>query len=206
MTRHGDCARNDRLALLVAPWTFPRIELPSSFVLQTKFQFASLQTLLPAFLVLTLFPSPARAFPPQDQQSAVAQSAPNYPNSDDGFRDQFKAVFQAECPGGSAPGKHLLEQFKIPDSAAWFARNFDPSDAPTLAERYDRLFPDYVNSVVDTIKRVCDDKGLVYVTGSKDRPAEPRAFGQGSSSAQFIPGRSCRLSCLSLHFRRRDGM
>ena len=103
---------------------------------------------------------------------ANPQEVPTYPDSDDGFRVQLNAAVRAHCSGDTVMAERLQEEFKLPDSATWFAQNFDPGDAASLADRYNRLFPQYAVSLHKTIEDVCRAKGAELVARHMEESRE----------------------------------
>jgi hypothetical protein len=103
----------------------------------------------------------------QDTTSqAPAKEAPFYAESDAGFETQFTAIFHARRSGDTASEQSLLEQLKIPDSAGWFAQNFDPGEAANLTKRYERIFSDYRDSIEKTIESTCEAPGAEIAINS----------------------------------------
>ena len=90
--------------------------------------------------------SVGRAQGPQEN----IQPNSGYPDSEDGFRTQFNAVLKAYCSGDRAQGISLLDGLRLPDSADWFAQNFEPNEAPKLSARYDQLAKEYLASMERT--------------------------------------------------------
>jgi hypothetical protein len=108
--------------------------------------------------------------PPSDAQSPPASGAiatpaapaaapPKYPQTTDGFDAQMSAALAAYQKGDRAEGRRLLEQFRLPDSAKWFAEQFGPEQGETLSKLYDRLFESYLNSMEDHLEEVATAKG-----------------------------------------------
>lgn len=110
---------------------------------------------------------------------APAKEAPTYAESDAGFETQFSAIFHARCSGDPASEQSLLEQLKIPDSAGWFAQNFDPGEAANLTERYERLFSDYRDSIEKTIESSCETPGEEIAVNHANAPGEHMRVAQG---------------------------
>src|SRR5271168_4015704 len=58
--------------------------------------------------------------------AAPAVAPPEYPQTADGFNAQMSAALAAYRMGDRAEGRRLLEQFRLADSAKWFAEQFGP--------------------------------------------------------------------------------
>jgi len=150
---------------------------------------------LRAILIGVLIAAPVsigRAENPTPQ--ANAQTASTFSESDDGFRAQLNAVVQAHRSGDAAAGERLLQQFRLPDSEAWFAQNFDAGEAAKLAERYDRLFSKYAGSLEKTIQDVCKTEGSGLVVRHKDEPREPTRIRQVYKLSAVRPLRELSLA------------
>jgi hypothetical protein len=92
-------------------------------------------------------------------QTAPTVAAPEYPQTADGFNAQMSAALAAYQKGDHAEGRRLLEQFRLPDSAKWFADQFGSEQGETLSKRYDRLFESYLNSMEKKLIDVASAKG-----------------------------------------------
>lgn len=150
---------------------------------------------LRAIFIAVLIAAPLSIRPSENPTpQANAQAAPTFPDSDDGFRAQLNAVVQAYRSGDTSAGERLLQQFRLPDSEAWFAQNFDPGEAAKLAERYDRLFPRYAGSVEKTIQDVCKTEGSGLVIRHKDEPREPTRIRQKYKLSAVHPLRELSLA------------
>lgn len=91
--------------------------------------------------------------------SAPAASPPEYPQTADGFNAQMSAALAAYQKGDRTEGRRLLEQFRLPDSAKWFAEQFGPEQGETLSKLYDQLFESYLDSMEDHLEEVASAKG-----------------------------------------------
>ena len=126
-----------------------------------------------AVIVATLLFTPILVGRARNTAQAANAHEVSYPNSEDGFQAQFKGLVQAHCSRDNV-AQRLLEQLKIPDSPSWFEQNFDPGTAPGLAERYNRLFLDYFDSLRNTIESVCDTQGAELIISHRDAPRTAR--------------------------------
>lgn len=91
--------------------------------------------------------------------AAPAAAAPEYKQTADGFKAQMSAALSAYQKGDHAEGRRLLEQFRLPDSANWFAVQFGSEQGETLSKRYDRLFEGYLSSMENHLEEVASVKG-----------------------------------------------
>lgn len=123
---------------------------------------------------------------PQVPEAVVSQAAPavvppEYPQTADGFYAQMSAAVAAYQQGHGAEGRRLLEQFRLPDSAKWFADQFGPEQGETLSKRYDRLFENYVNSVEKNLEEVASKKGrklkMSLQPGTSEQPSHGKLSG-----------------------------
>jgi len=110
---------------------------------------------------------------------APAKEAATYVESDAGFQTQFRAIFHARCSGDTASEQRLLEQLKIPDSAGWFAQNFDPGEPANLTERYERLFSDYRDSIEKPSKALARPRAKKIAVNHTNAPGEHMRVAQG---------------------------
>jgi hypothetical protein len=123
-----------------------------------------------SMLILTV-PAGLRAqAPPTNAQSPPASGAiatppvpavapPEYPQTADGFNAQMSAALAAYQKGDRAEGRRQMEQFRLPDSAKWFAEQFGPEQGEILSKHYDRLFENYLSSMEDHLEEVASAKG-----------------------------------------------
>jgi hypothetical protein len=127
--------------------------------------------------------SPAAVAPQQTQ----AEALPTYPQSADGFNAQMSAAVAAYQAGEAAAGRRLLEQFRLPHSAEWFAQNIGPDQSEALTARYDRLFESYLNNTEKTLQDLAAHKGQKLNTDVKPGRQEP-------PKADAIPAHPRKLS------------
>jgi hypothetical protein len=114
-------------------------------------------------------------------QGAPAVAAPEYPQTADGFNAQMSAALAAYQKGDRAEGRRLLEQFRLPDSAKWFADQFGSQQGETLSKRYDRLFESYITSMEKELEDVASTKGrklnISLKPGTSQKPGSARHTG-----------------------------
>ena len=106
-------------------------------------------------------------------QSAPEPAAPNYPQSADGFTAQIRAAVEAYEAGDAARGRRLLEQFRLPYADAWFAEQFGAEQGGKLAQRYDRLFEIYLNTMDNDLQDFLTGKRRKLIASLKPGPQEP---------------------------------
>jgi len=123
-----------------------------------------------SMLILTV-PAGLRAqAPPSNAQSPPASGAiatpsapavppPEYPQTADGFNAQMSAALAAYQKGDRAEGRRLLEQFRLADSAKWFAEQFGPEQGETLSKLYDQHLENYLTSMENHLEEVASAKG-----------------------------------------------
>ncbi len=105
-------------------------------------------------------------------QAQQGETTPGYPQTTDGFGAQISAAIAAYQAGDSVTGRRLLEQFRLPRSAEWFAEYIGPEQGEALQKRYDRLFEDYVNDTENTLKELAHSKGRKLATNLKPMSQE----------------------------------
>lgn len=114
-------------------------------------------------------------------QAAPAVAAPEYPQTADGFNAQMSAALAAYQKGDRVEGRRLLEQFRLPDSARWFADQFGSEQGETLSKRYDLLFESYLNSMGKKLEDVASAKGrklnMNLEPGTSQQPGSGRHTG-----------------------------
>jgi hypothetical protein len=123
-----------------------------------------------SMLILAVPPGLRAQAPPGNTQSppapgamatpvAPAAAPPSYPQTTDGFSAQMSAALTAYQKRDSAEGRRLLEQFRLADSAKWFAEQFGPEQGETLSKLYDQHFEDYLDSMENHLEEVASAKG-----------------------------------------------
>jgi hypothetical protein len=88
-----------------------------------------------------------------------AVAPPEYPQTADGFDAQISAALTAYQQGDPAEGRRLLEQFRLADSAKWFAEQFGPELGGTLSKLYDQHFENYLKVMENHLEEVAAAKG-----------------------------------------------
>jgi hypothetical protein len=126
--------------------------------------------------------SPTQASPPNTQSSPSPQTSaaqppqeatpPVYPQTADGFNAQFAAVVAAYQAGDNAAGRRLLEQFRLPHSAEWFAEYIGPEQSAALDQRYDPLFQRYANDTENTLEELARGKNRKLAVNLKPATQE----------------------------------
>jgi hypothetical protein len=92
-------------------------------------------------------------------QTPAGDATPGYPQTTDGFNAQISAAVAAYQAGDGATGRRLLEQFRLPHSAEWFAEYIAPEQSEALNKRYDALFEGYVNLTENRLQELARSKG-----------------------------------------------
>lgn len=105
-------------------------------------------------------------------QAPQGETTPGYPQTADGFNAQISAAIAAYQAGDNATGRRLLEQFRLPHSAEWFAEYIGPEQSEALEKRYDRLFEDYVNHTENTLQELARSKGRKLASNLKPMSQE----------------------------------
>jgi hypothetical protein len=155
-------------AIFCAAFSAFTFAVPRGLPAQTRWR--SLAELLPGNFQSYLLP---RALAPQ---AAQEEALPTYPETADGFNAQMSAAVAAYQKGDTAAGRRLLQQFRLPHSAQWFAENIGPDQSEALAARYDRLFESYMNNTGKTLEDLASHKGQKLNTDVKPgRQDPPRA-------------------------------
>lgn len=120
-------------------------------------------------------------------------SIPNpimYDQSEDGFRSQFDAAFQAYRAGNSALGHQLLDGFRLPHADEWFSEHLGTDQRAKLTERYERLFANFSESLENTVKDVGGESGWDIATnleeGKGEKPTSNRRPGSKMSGVVSV--------------------
>ena len=120
-----------------------------------------------SMLILAVPPGLRAQAPPRNAQSPPASGAvaapaaapPEYPQTVDGFSAQISLAIAAYQKGDHAEGRRLLEQFRLADSAKWFAEQFGPELGETLSKLYDQHFENYLTTMENRLEDVASGKG-----------------------------------------------
>jgi len=118
-----------------------------------------------AFLISVGQPRSFFSFPSQ-------QSVPTYAETEDGFRSQLNDVVQSFRAGNTSGGHQLIEQFRLPDAAAWFSENFSPDQNSRLPERYDRALGKFSTALEKTVQDIAHNEDTALVANWKE--GDPR--------------------------------
>lgn len=130
------------------------------------------------FLSITLFLLVAPVVQSTEllQSSAEAQPIQTFSASPDGFQSQFDAIVAAYRAGDNAGGRRLLNQFQLPRAEEWLTEHLGQERAGKFTERYNRLFPNFADSLEKTILDVLRHPGAKLVTsigeGSEEVPSQ----------------------------------
>jgi hypothetical protein len=134
-------------------------------------------------------------------QAAPAVAAPEYPQTADGFNAQMSAALAEYQKGDRNEGRRLLEEFRLPDSAKWFAEQFGSEQGETLSKRYDRLFESYVNFMEEKLEEVASKKGrklnMNLGPGTSQQPGSSRHSGPLQLSG-IVPAKE--PTCFNVNF------
>ncbi len=84
------------------------------------------------------------------QVSVAVQSTETFSATADGFQSQFNAILAAYRAGDNTAGRRLIEQFRLPRAGEWMTEHFGQQEGAKLTERYDRLFPNFADSLEKT--------------------------------------------------------
>ena len=129
-------------------------------------------------------PAITQSSPPPQSSAAQAQTEagpPVYPQTAEGFNAQFAAVVAAYQAGDNATGRRLLEQFRLPHSADWFAEYIGPEQSSALDIRHDKLFKRLVNRTDNTLTELARGKksklGVNLKPATQDAPQSPTTSG-----------------------------
>jgi hypothetical protein len=101
------------------------------------------------------------------------------------FDAQMSAALAAYQNGDRAEGRRLLEQFRLPESAKWFAEQFGAENGEALSKRYDRLFESYVNSTEKHLEDVASTKGRTVRMNLRPGTSEPPDSGKHTGPVQL---------------------
>ena len=137
-----------------------------------KWFFQSAILLLPMVALgqATETPQPSSAFP----------TAPVYAQSNDGFRSQVDAILQSYRAGDATTGHQLIDQLRLPHPDGWFSQHLGPAEqSAKLAERYERLFANFSESLENTMKAV--------VANHESKLATDLREGNGETPTQLPP-------------------
>jgi TonB family protein len=115
------------------------------------------------------------------QSSGMVQTAPLYSQSNVGFRSQLDEIVRCYRAGDTTTGHRLIDQFHLPHSEEWFSQYLGPQQSAKLAERYDRLFANFAESLEKTIEAVVANQSSDLVTdlekGKGENPLDVRRPG-----------------------------
>jgi TonB family protein len=106
-------------------------------------------------------------------EPASPELQPSYPQTEAGFNAQVAAIIAAYRNRNFTAGRQLVEQFRLPHAADWFAEQIGPANSAVLAERYDRMFENFANGLRGTIEDTTRTEGRDLVTHLKNRTKEP---------------------------------
>ncbi len=113
------------------------------------------------------------------QTSVSAQSVQTFSASVDGFRSQFNSIIEAYRVGGETNGRRALDLFQLPRPEEWFTERLGPDPSGKFAERYNRIFLSFADSLQKTIEDVQRTRGAELVIsvepGKEEIPPSPIA-------------------------------
>src|SRR5579863_8291909 len=123
-----------------------------------------------SMVILAVPPGLRAQAPPGNTQSPPASGAiatpaapavapPEYPRTAEEFNAQLSPALAAYQRGDRAEGRRLLEQFRLADSARWFAEQFGPGLGETLSKLYDQHFENYLTTMEGQLEEVASAKG-----------------------------------------------
>lgn len=85
--------------------------------------------------------------------------------SADGFQSQFNSTLEAYQVGGKANGRRALDLFQLPRSEEWLTGRLGPDPSGKFAERYNRIYVSFADSLEKTIDDVQKTRGAKLLTG-----------------------------------------
>jgi TonB family protein len=127
---------------------------------------------LPNIVVLCLIATSPAYSVTKRQSVTDVRSRPNVSESPAGFDAQFSAIVWAYQSGDKTLGEHLIEQFRLPQSEAWFTDHISAEQSRALAERYEKLFAAFAAELESNILDAIDNR-LNLVTELKDGTEDP---------------------------------
>jgi hypothetical protein len=101
------------------------------------------------------------------------------------FDAQMSAALAAYQDGNRAEGRRLLEQFRLPESAKWFADQFGSEQGAALSKRYDRLFESYLTSTEKHLEDVASTKGRRLGINLRPGTSQPPDSGKHTGPQQL---------------------
>lgn len=99
------------------------------------------------------------------QTSVDAGTLQTFSTSVDGFRSQFNSTIEAYRIGGEANGRRALDLFQLPRPEEWLTERLGPDPSRKFAERYNRIFLSFADSLEKTIQDVQRTRGAKLLTG-----------------------------------------
>ncbi len=122
------------------------------------------------------------------------QTSPVYAESKEGFRSQLDAIVQQYRAGNTTAGRQLIDQFRLPHSEGWFAEHLGPEQSTKLAERYDRLFSNFAESLAKTIEDIVANPGADLNSDLKEEKNEkPSTVRPGRKLSTTVPIKEAQL-------------
>lgn len=123
------------------------------------------------------------------QTSVAAQPLQAFSASADGFRSQFNSTVEAFRAGGEANGRQALDLFQLPRSEEWLTQRLGSDPTGKFAERYNRIFLGFRDSLDKTILDVLRTRGanlLINVEPGKDEVPSPPLYGRNLSGIKAL--------------------
>jgi TonB family protein len=154
--------------------------------------------LLPILLFLIVTPVAQPSGLPQS--SMAARTTQTVPASAAGFQTQLDAAVDAYRAGDLANGRRFLEQFRLSNSAQWFAEHLGSERSGQLTQRYDRIFSNFENSLEKSILDVLRNGGANLVTSLEEgrekvpTPMAPNAVPSGVTAIKMPSLYYCQFS------------
>lgn len=106
-------------------------------------------------------------------QASQEQTAPEYPQTEDGFNAQIAGAVDLYQKGDTSTGRYLLDQLQLPEPTKWFAEEIGRDQSAALTARYGRFFDDYANSLEKTIEDVVRIPNSQLITHLQEGTREP---------------------------------
>jgi TonB family protein len=146
-------------------------------------------------LVPLLVTLPADAQTAETPQSPdKVQTTPVYTQSKEGFRSQLDTIVRQYRAGDTTTGRHAIDQFHLPHSEEWFSEHLGPEQSAKLAERYDRLFANFAESLAKTIEDIVANRGADLTTDLEEEKNEkPSSIRPGQKLSGMVTIKETQL-------------
>lgn len=92
------------------------------------------------------------------------------------FRAQVSAIIKSYRNGDTAGGRQQIEQFRLSNAQDWFSEHLGSEQGADLANRYERLYADFAESLAHTIEAIVAQPGADLVTDITNSKTETPTF------------------------------